>query len=74
MEVRSTTLPDEAEDVEDLPLVRPRRRCVSSARIDTDEHSEDVDDTPPSSPPPENNVLGPTKLEVNSHLMRLLLF
>lgn len=55
VEVGSTTLPDEAEDVEDLPLVRRRR--VSSAPVDNDEDIEEVDPTPPSSPPPDNNVL-----------------
>ncbi|XP_042025323.1 plant UBX domain-containing protein 8-like isoform X2 [Salvia splendens] len=62
LEVGSTTLPDEAEDVEDLPLVRRRRRFVSSAPIDTAELSEDIDDAPPSSPPPENNVPRPHQI------------
>lgn len=59
MGVGSTVLPDEAEDVEELPLVRRRRRRVSSAPIDTVENIEEVEDTPPSSPPPDNNVLHP---------------
>lgn len=58
MEVGNTVLTDETEDVEELPLVRRRRRRVSSAPIDTAEHIEEVDDTPPSSPP-DNNVLHP---------------
>lgn len=57
VEIGNTTLPDEAEDVEDLPLVRRRRRHVSSAPVDIDEDIEEVDPTPPSSPPPVNNVL-----------------
>lgn len=56
MEVGSTTVPDEAEDVEDLPLVRRRRRRVFSASVDIDEDSEEVYPTHPSSPPPANNV------------------
>ncbi|KAH6790768.1 Ubiquitin-like superfamily protein [Perilla frutescens var. frutescens] len=62
LEVRSTTLPDEAEDVEELPLVRRRRRRVSSASIDTAEQIEEVDNTPPSSPPPDNNALHPPQI------------
>lgn len=44
--------------MEELPLVR-RRRSLSSAPIDTAEHIEEVDDTLPSSPPPDDNVLLP---------------
>ncbi|KAG6408003.1 hypothetical protein SASPL_131005 [Salvia splendens] len=56
LEVGSTTLPNEAEDVEELPLIRRRRRRVSSTPVGTSEHSEEIDDTPPSSPLQENYV------------------
>ncbi|KAL0448130.1 UNVERIFIED_CONTAM: Plant UBX domain-containing protein 8 [Sesamum latifolium] len=48
--VGSTSVEDEAEDVEELPLVRHRRRCVSTGPISTTQNIEDIEVTPPSSP------------------------
>ncbi|KAL0304617.1 UNVERIFIED_CONTAM: Plant UBX domain-containing protein 8, partial [Sesamum angustifolium] len=50
VEVGNTSLEDEAEDVEELPLVRHRRRCVSTGPTSTAKNIEDIDVTPPSSP------------------------
>ncbi|KAL0292912.1 UNVERIFIED_CONTAM: Plant UBX domain-containing protein 8, partial [Sesamum radiatum] len=50
VEVGNTSLEDEAEDVEELPLVRHRRRCVSTGPTSTAKNIEDIEVTPPSSP------------------------
>ncbi|KAK4422677.1 Plant UBX domain-containing protein 8 [Sesamum alatum] len=49
-EVGNTSMEDEAEDVEELPLVRHRRRCVSTGPISTAKNIEDIEVAPPSSP------------------------
>ncbi|KAI3453660.1 hypothetical protein Pfo_010323 [Paulownia fortunei] len=56
LEVGSTSLQDEAEDVEELPLVRHRRRRVSSGPIDAAKNIEEVEVSPPSSPRQHDNV------------------
>ncbi|KAL3818105.1 hypothetical protein ACJIZ3_004010 [Penstemon smallii] len=50
LEVGSSSIQDEAEDAEEQPLVRHRRRRVSSVPADTSEDIEEVQVSPPSSP------------------------
>lgn len=56
LEAGSSSIQDEAEDVEELPLVRHRRRRVSSVPHNTREDIEEVEVIPPSSPQQHDNV------------------
>ncbi|KAK6117100.1 hypothetical protein DH2020_049145 [Rehmannia glutinosa] len=55
LELGSTSFQDEAEDVEEPPLVRHRRRRVSGP-VDTAKNIEEVEVSPPSSPQQHDNV------------------
>ncbi|GER44542.1 UBX domain-containing family protein [Striga asiatica] len=59
LEHGGTSLQDEADDVEELPLVRHRRRRVSSGLIDTANNIEEDEVSPPSSPPQHDHVHDP---------------
>ncbi|KAG8374861.1 hypothetical protein BUALT_Bualt10G0039600 [Buddleja alternifolia] len=59
LEVGSSSIQEEDEDVEELPLVRPRRRRVSSTSIDAPKDSEEVEVSPASSPRQDENVHHP---------------
>ncbi|XP_010278560.1 PREDICTED: plant UBX domain-containing protein 8-like [Nelumbo nucifera] len=50
LEAGSSSLQDEAEDVEELPLVRHRSRRVSSGYVDSATEVQEIADSPPSSP------------------------
>ncbi|KAL0408337.1 UNVERIFIED_CONTAM: Plant UBX domain-containing protein 8 [Sesamum radiatum] len=54
--VGNTSVEDEAEDDEELPLVRHRRRCVSTGPISTAQNIEGIEVTPPSSPRCHDNI------------------
>ncbi|GFP85174.1 scarecrow-like protein 28 [Phtheirospermum japonicum] len=56
LEPGRTSLQDEDEDLEEQPLVRRRRRRVSSGPINTANNTEEVDVTAPSSPRQQDNV------------------
>lgn len=56
VEVGNTSFQDETEEVEELPLVRHRRRHVSSGPIDTAKNIEEIEISPPSSPQQHENL------------------
>ncbi|KAL3645386.1 hypothetical protein CASFOL_010566 [Castilleja foliolosa] len=56
LEIGSSSIQDEAYDVEELELARQRRRRVTSSSIDTPNDIEGVGANPPSSPQPIENV------------------
>ncbi|KAL3647205.1 hypothetical protein CASFOL_008173 [Castilleja foliolosa] len=56
LEIGSSSVQDEADDVEELELVRHRRRRTTSSSIDTPNDNEGVDVNPPSSPQLNENV------------------
>lgn len=67
LDVGSSSIQDEAEDVEEQPLVRHRSRRMSYASVNNGEENEEVDVTTPSSPgqrdtnhPPNNRIDPPT--------------
>ncbi|KAL3833548.1 hypothetical protein ACJIZ3_008284 [Penstemon smallii] len=58
LEVGSSSIQDEAEDVEELPLVRHRRRRISSVPVDTTEDTDEVEVTAPLSPRQHDHIHG----------------
>ena len=58
LDVGSSSLQDEAEDVEEQPLVRHSRH-MSSASVGSDKETGEVEVTPPSSPGQQINISHP---------------
>ncbi|KAK6158111.1 hypothetical protein DH2020_005425 [Rehmannia glutinosa] len=56
LEIGSSSIQDETDDVEELELVRHRRRRVTSSSIDTPNDIGGVEVSPPSSPQQNDNV------------------
>lgn len=54
LEAGSSSIQDEAEDVEEQPLVRHRSRRVSSGSVESVKEVEEMEDSPPSSPGPHD--------------------
>ncbi|TXG50983.1 hypothetical protein EZV62_023507 [Acer yangbiense] len=50
LEAGSSSIQDEAEDVEEPPLVRHRSRHMSSGSVESSKEVEVIEDSPPSSP------------------------
>ncbi|KAH6818202.1 hypothetical protein C2S51_001805 [Perilla frutescens var. frutescens] len=59
MEIGSTSVQDENEDVEERQLVRHRRRRMTSSSSDVPKDVEGAEVNPPSSPQPNNNIHHP---------------
>lgn len=73
LDVGSSSIQDEAEDVEEQPLVRHRSRRMSYASINSGRENEEAEVTPPSSPGqdddinhPPTNIIDPPTDEVVS--------
>lgn len=56
MEMGSTSVQSENEDVEERQLVRHRRRRMTSSSTDATNDVEGAEVNPPSSPPSDDNV------------------
>ncbi|XP_058190933.1 plant UBX domain-containing protein 8-like isoform X2 [Rhododendron vialii] len=59
LDVGSSSIQDEAEDVEEQPLVRHRSRRVSYASINFGKENEEAEVTPPSSPGQDDDINHP---------------
>ena len=59
---------DEAEDVEEHPLVRNRSRHMSSCSIDSAKEVGEIDVSPPSSPLRHNDINQPQHNETDFHM------
>ncbi|KAI7987545.1 Plant UBX domain-containing protein 8 [Camellia lanceoleosa] len=59
LDVGSSSVQEEAEDVEEQPLVRHRSRRMSSASVDSAKEIGEVEITPPSSPGQDNSINHP---------------
>ncbi|CAK9173073.1 unnamed protein product [Ilex paraguariensis] len=59
LEVGSSSVQDEAEDVEEQPLVRHSSRQMSSGSVDTAKDIEEIEVSPPSSPQQGINASNP---------------
>ncbi|KAA8521986.1 hypothetical protein F0562_012700 [Nyssa sinensis] len=67
LEVGSSSIQDEAEDVEELPLVRHRSRRMSSGSVESARDIGEIEDGPPSSPGQQNNVNHPPQNRNDFH-------
>ncbi|XP_059645684.1 plant UBX domain-containing protein 8-like isoform X2 [Cornus florida] len=56
LEVGSSSIQDDTEDVEEQPLVRHRNRHMSSDSVESARDIEEIEASAPSSPGPENNI------------------
>ncbi|KAF7127234.1 hypothetical protein RHSIM_Rhsim11G0003600 [Rhododendron simsii] len=59
LDVGSSSIQDEAEDVEEQPLVRHRSRRMSYASINSGRENEEAEVTPPSSPGQDDDINHP---------------
>ncbi|XP_028054957.1 plant UBX domain-containing protein 8-like isoform X1 [Camellia sinensis] len=59
LDVGSSSIQEEAEDVEEQPLVRHRSRRMPSASVDSAKEIGEVEITPPSSPGQDNSINHP---------------
>lgn len=59
LDVGSSSIQDEAEDVEEQPLVRHRSRRMSYASINSGKENEEAEVTPPSSPGQDDDINHP---------------
>ncbi|CAK9141836.1 unnamed protein product, partial [Ilex paraguariensis] len=66
LEMGSSSVQDEAEDVEEQPLVRNRSRQMSSVSIDTAKEIEEIEVSPPSRP--QQGVIVSNPQHNESHL------
>ncbi|KAK3005502.1 hypothetical protein RJ639_016061 [Escallonia herrerae] len=63
-----SSIQDEAEDLEEQPLVRHRSRRMSSDSVDTAKEMGEIEVSPPSSPPRDNSVSHPQQNERDTSL------
>ncbi|XP_057510879.1 plant UBX domain-containing protein 8-like isoform X2 [Actinidia eriantha] len=63
----SSSLQDEAEDVEEQPLVRHRSRHMSSASVGSGKETGEIEVTPPSGPGQQTNISHPPRNRNDFH-------
>ena len=70
----SSSVQDEAEDVEEQPLVRHSSRRMSSGSVDTAKDLEEIEVSPPSSPQQGINASNPQHNRSDIHSDEVSLF